>query len=154
MTSQIFLAALTFIYLHGIPWSCTQSRVLSNFNSSIAILLSYFCMITRCLSKLQDSALRTISTSEALPKMNRITWSLRFQTLNQLLDCQSRVNVLAIASMLRARFVRNFTAMICSWELRSLSKQQPSPSLLESISFVQFCVIPSIVDRKEFVNKD
>lgn len=90
-------------------------------------------MITRCLSKLQGSALRTLLTSEALSKMNRTLWSPRLKTLNPLWNHHNGVKVLTIASMLRARFVRNFATIICSRELRSLSKQQLGPSLSESI---------------------
>ena len=90
-------------------------------------------MITRCLSKLQGSALRTLLTSEALSKINRTLWSPRLQTLNPLLNHHRGVKVLAIASMLRACFIRNFAVIICYWELRSLSKQQLGSSLSESI---------------------
>lgn len=90
-------------------------------------------MITRCLSKLQGSALRTLLTSEALSKINRTLWSPRLQALNPLLNHHRGVKVLAIASMLRACFIRNFAAIICYWELRSLSKQQLGSSVSESI---------------------
>ena len=62
-----------------------------------------------------------------------------FFILNPLLERHNGVKVFAMASILSARFVRNFAAMMCSLELNSSSKQHSGPSLSENDSFVQHC---------------
>lgn len=58
--------------------------------------------------------------------------------LKPLRDRQSGVKVLAMASMLSARFVRNFVAMINSCSSQSSSRQHPGPSLSDRVRRFQF----------------
>ena len=99
-------------------------------------------MITKFL--LHGSELRTLSTLTASVKINRTFCSPNLRILKPPQERHRRVKVLAIASVLRARFVKNFAAMMYYWELWSLSREQLGPSLSERERFVQFCVISSI----------
>ena len=62
-TLHIFKAASMVIYHGEMPWSWTQKLALSNFTSLTGVSLSYCCMTTKCLSKLQGSLERILSTS-------------------------------------------------------------------------------------------
>ena len=123
-----------------IPSTCTQNIVLSNFSVSTRFLTSYHSMTTRCLSKFHGSPWMIFSTLDLSSKTNSILWSPIFRILKPLRDHHSGVKVLVIESMFKARLVIKFAANTTSWELRSLSKQQPGPSMSDRERRVQFLV--------------
>ena len=87
--------------------------------------------------------------------------SPKFRTMKPFRDRNSGVKVLAIASVFRARLVKNFALRTKSWVLRLFSKQQPGPFLSERVRRVQLFVNSSIVfqqrkikERKQWVEKN
>ena len=127
------------------PWTWTHRVDLSNLISCKGVSLSYLCMTTRCLSKLQGSLMRILSTSLLLSKVNRSLCSPNLWILKPFLALQRGIKVQAITSTLIAHFVKNFAAMECSVVLCSVVRLQPEPSLLEKVSHFQDWARSSIV---------
>ena len=94
--------------------------------------LSYRFRTIKLLLKLHGSAAMIRSTSALLSKEKRITWSSICLTLKPDFALQRGVKVLAMASMLRGRLVRNRTAMASSELACSFFRHnRPGPSLSE-----------------------
>ena len=91
--------------------------------------LSYQFRTIKLLSKLHGSAVMIRSTLALLSKEKRITWSSICLTLKPDFALQRGVKVLAMASMLRGRLVRNRATMASSELACSFFKHRPGPSL-------------------------
>ena len=65
--------------------------------------------------------------------------------LEAILEHQRGVKVLAMASIFSALFIKNFSAMMNSWELTSSSRQHPDPSLSDRVKRFQLVVRSSMV---------
>ena len=109
--------------------------------------LSYQVITIACLSKLQGSAAIIRSTSALLSKEKRTTWSSMCFILNPDFVLQRGVKVLAMASKLRGRLVRNLAAIACSELACSFFKHRPEPSLSERDKDFQCLVRASILGR-------
>ena len=93
--------------------------------------LSYRFRTIKLLSKLHGSTAMIRSTPALLSKEKRITWSLICLTLKPDFALQRGVKVLAMASMLRGRLVRNRAAVVSSELACSFFKHRLGPSLSE-----------------------
>ena len=119
-----------------------------------SVSLSYCCSTIRCLSKLHDSALRIWSISSLLSKVKRITWSPSFFILKPFFDLQSGVNVLAIASIFSALFVKNLVARTKSVTASSSLIWRLEPSTFESVRQLHDFVNSSIPQKTHRTNRN
>lgn len=72
------------------------------------------------------------------------------RTRKPLCDRQRGVKVFAMKSIFKAHLVRKCEAIKCSSELNSLSRRDPSPSLLDSVR-QSHVFVRSSIRKKEFV---
>ena len=103
-----------FRYLPCPKSNCTQNITLLNSISPKSVSFPYRCNTIRRLSKLQGSAAMTFSISFLSSNVNKTVWLLSFLILKPFFNLQMGVKVLAIASTLRARLVKNLVAIINS----------------------------------------
>ena len=118
--------------------------ILVRFEACIVVSLSYRFRTIKLFSKLQGSAERILSTSALLSKEKRITCSSMCLTLKPDFALQRGVKVLAMASILRGRLVRNQAAMENSELACSFFRHRPGPSLSERDKDFQCFVRDSI----------
>lgn len=118
------------------------------------VSFTYRCIIIKCLLKLQGSLMRTRSMSALSSKMKRTMWSPWFYILKPFLVRHSGLKVCAMASMFSARFVRNFSAMMYSWDLSSLVRQHPGPSFSDKERRFQLVVRSSMVEWEMIMKEE
>ena len=118
-----------------------------------ALSLSYFCNTTNDLSKLQGSLDNMWSTSSSLSKTNRTLCLPSLLTVKPFSALHSGLKVLATASVLSARRVKNLAAMIYSFEQRSLLRLISSPFRSDKERQFQCFVRSSILIKKGRKNR-
>ena len=147
--SQICSATSLFLNCSYMLKTCTQKATLVRSDACKAASLSYRVRTNKCLSKLHVSAAIIRSTSALLSKEKRTTWSSICFTLNPNFVLQRGVKVLAMASMLRGRLVRNLAVIACSEVACSFFKHRPGPSLSERDKDFQCLVRSSILEKRK-----
>ena len=118
-----------------------------NFRSSRGVCLSYLSRITKYLSKLHGSLERIRSTSSLSSNMNRTLWDPSLLTVKPLSALQSGLNVLATASILNARLVKNWAAIIHFFEHLSFLKHTSPPPSFSNRERQFHCLARSSIDK-------
>ena len=132
IASQICSTTFLFLKHSGMSCTCTQNDTVVMSEILTTIELLYLEITMMCLSKLQGSAARILSTSYLESKEKRIRWSPMNFILKPVFDLHRGLKVLAMVSRLIGGFMRNQADMENSVMAWTDFKVRPGPSFFDS----------------------